>query len=251
MKEAYKALGYNKANYVPLTPLSFLHRTADIYSEREAIIYGDKRYNWRQCRERCIRIASSLVKSGIGLGDTVAVMAFNTPEMFESHFAVPMTGAVLNTINTRLDADTVAYILEFGNAKALIVDRELFPLAEKALAKIELRPVLILIDDETAEVKPSVDQDVMDYEELVNSGDPDFSCPQLEDEWQALALNFTSGTTGRPKGVVYHHRGAYLMSMGTVAGWELPRHPRYLYCCLLYTSPSPRDLSTSRMPSSA
>ncbi|GIT73125.1 MAG: hypothetical protein Ct9H300mP28_29390 [Pseudomonadota bacterium] len=104
MKEAYKELGYNKANYVPLTPISFLHRTADIYGEREAIIYGDKRYNWRQCRERCIRIASSLVKHGIGLGDTVAVLAFNTPEMFESHFAVPMTGAVLNTINTRLDA---------------------------------------------------------------------------------------------------------------------------------------------------
>ena len=129
----------------------------------------------------------------------------------------------LNTINTRLDAETVAYILEFGNAKALIVDRELFPLAEKALAQIKLKPILILIDDDTAEVKPPVDQDVMDYEELVNLGDKDFSCPQLEDEWQSLALNFTSGTTGRPKGVVYHHRGAYLMSMGTVAGWELPR----------------------------
>ena len=128
----------------------------------------------------------------------------------------------------------MAYILEFGNAKALMVDRELFPLAEKALAQIELKPVLIMIDDETAEVKPSVDQDVLDYEELVNSGDPDFSCPSLEDEWQALALNFTSGTTGRPKGVVYHHRGAYLMSMGTVAGWELPRHPRYLYCVPMF-----------------
>jgi len=234
MNDAYKTLGYNKANYVPLTPISFLHRTADIYGEREAIIYGDKRYNWKQCRERCISFASSLIKSGIGLGDTVAVLAFNTPEMFESHFAVPMTGAVLNTINTRLDAETVAYILEFGNAKALIVDRELFPLAEKALAQIKLKPILILIDDDTAEVKPPVDQDLMDYEELVNSGDKNFSCPQLEDEWQALALNFTSGTTGRPKGVVYHHRGAYLMSMGTVAGWELPRHPRYLYCVPMF-----------------
>ena len=156
MKDAYKTLGYNKANYVPLTPISFLQRTAEIYGEREAIIYGDKRYNWKQCRERCISFASSLIKSGIGLGDTVAVLAFNTPEMFESHFAVPMTGAVLNTINTRLDAETVAYILEFGNAKALIVDRELFPLAEKALAQIKLKPILILIDDDTAEVKPPV-----------------------------------------------------------------------------------------------
>ncbi len=234
MNEANEDLGYNSANYVPLTPISFLHRTADIYGEREAIIYGNRRYTWRQCRERCIRIASSLAKSGIGLGDTVAVLAFNTPEMFESHFAVPMTGAVLNTINTRLDADTVAYILEFGNAKALIVDRELFPLAEKALSQIELKPILILIDDETANVKPLVDIDALDYEEMVNSGDPSFSCQQLEDEWQSLALNFTSGTTGRPKGVVYHHRGAYLMSMGTVAGWELQRHPRYLYCVPMF-----------------
>ncbi len=234
MNEAYEDLGYNTANYVPLTPISFLHRTADVYGEREAIIYGDRRYTWRQCRERCLRIASSLAKSGIGLGDTVAVLAFNTPEMFESHFAVPMTGAVLNTINTRLDAATVAYILEFGNAKALIVDRELFPLAENALSQIELKPILILIDDETANVKPLVDQEVLDYEEMVNSGDSSFCYPQLEDEWQSLALNFTSGTTGRPKGVLYHHRGAYLMAMGTVAGWELQRHPRYLYCVPMF-----------------
>ena len=194
MKKTYKDIGYNKANYVPLTPISFLHRTADIYGEREAIIYGGKSYNWRQCRERCIRIASSLAKSGIGLGDTVAVLAFNTPEMFESHFAVPMTGAVLNTINTRLEADTVAYILEFGNAKALIIDRELFPLVEKALAKIDLKPVLILIDDETAEVKPSVDLDVIDYEDLVKSGDPDFSFPhrsiQASEDSMSKAIRF-------------------------------------------------------------
>ena len=122
MKEAYEALGYNRANYVPLTPISFLPRTTDIYGDRESIVYGDKRYNWRQCRERCLLIAYSLARSGIGLGDTVAVLAFNTPEMFETHFSIPMTGGIINTINTRLDYETIAYILDFGQVKGLIVD---------------------------------------------------------------------------------------------------------------------------------
>ena len=229
MKEAYEALAKNPANFTALTPLSFLQRTADIYGGREAIIYGDRSYTWHLCHERCLRMASSLTELGIGKGDTVAVLAFNTPEMFEAHFFAPMTGAVLNTINTRLDAETLAYILDFGEVKAMVVDRELLPLTESALKKAKSNPILILVDDETAAQKPAVELEVIQYEELLQSGDPEFRCPPLEDEWQALSLNYTSGTTGKPKGVVYHHRGAYLMSMGTVAGWELPNHPRYLY----------------------
>ena len=229
MKEAYEKLAKNSANYIPLTPISFLQRTADIYGEREALIYGTRSFSWRQCYERCLRMASSLTELGIGKGDTVAVLAFNTPEMFEAHFFVPMTGAVLNTINTRLDAETLAYILDFGEVKAMVVDRELLPLTQSALQKTKSNPVLILIDDETALQKPDVELDVKHYEELIISGDPEFSCPPLADERQALSLNYTSGTTGKPKGVVYHHRGAYLMSMGTAVGWELSNHPRYLY----------------------
>jgi fatty-acyl-CoA synthase len=227
----YEQLEANGANFVPLTPLSFLHRTADIYPQREALIYNQRRYSWAQTRSRCMRIASSLAARGIGKNDTVSVFAFNTPEMFESHFSVPMAGAVLNTINTRLDAQTVAYIIDHGESRLFICDRQLWPVLQQALQSCQLCPEIIIIDDVDATEKPElpVDVEFTFYEDLVDRGDDNFVCRPPADEWQALTLNYTSGTTGRPKGVVYHHRGSYLMTMGTVISWALPPHPRYLY----------------------
>ncbi len=227
----YEKLARNDANFVALTPLSFLQRTADIYPQRESLIYNQRRYTWAQTRNRCVRIASSLAARGIGLNDTVSVFAFNTPEMFESHFSIAMAGAVLNTINTRLDAATVAYIIDHGEAKAFICDRQLWPVLSEALQSCHTKPEIILIDDIDAIEKPPLptEHEFTFYEDLVDRGDDTFSCQMPVDEWQALSLNYTSGTTGFPKGVVYHHRGSYLMTMGTVISWALPSHPRYLY----------------------
>ena len=218
----------NPANFVPLTPISFLHRTADIYGDRTAVVYENMSYTWKETRERCVRIASSLGAHGVEPGDTVSVLAFNTPEMFESHFSIPMEGAVLNTINVRLDADTIAYILDDSNAKILLVDRELFEVASEAISISSSSPTIVLIDDSFAEPGPEISINTVSYESLINQGDPSFNWHKPNNEWQPLSLNYTSGTTGQPKGVVYHHRGSYLMSMGTVIGWELPNHPVYL-----------------------
>jgi len=217
------------ANFVPLTPISFLHRAADVFGHRTALIYEDKELTWGGLRERCVRMADAFVGLGIAEGDTVAVLAFNTPEMFESHFSVPMAGAVLNTINTRLDAQTIAYILEDGNAKVFIVDAELGEVAEAALVKSANKPQVILINDPHANSKPTTAIIAPDYENVLSTGNANFEWIRPEDEWSPISLNYTSGTTGRPKGVVYHHRGSYLMSMGTVIGWQLPNHPKYLY----------------------
>ena len=217
----------NAANHVPLSPLSFLRRTADLFPERTALVHGQRRYTWGETHARCRRLASALAQRGLGVGDTVSVIAANTPEMFEAHFGVAMAGAVLNTINVRLDADTIAYILEHGESRLLIADSAFAPVVEQALAKLGRDlPVVDIVDSEGP---GGAGPGGVDYESFLAGGDPDFDWRLPDDEWQALALNYTSGTSGRPKGVVYHHRGSYLMSLGTVAAWNLPQHPVYLY----------------------
>jgi len=220
------------ANYVPLSPLSFITRTKDVYPERLALIYGKRRYSWAQVYERAVRLGSALANRGIGLGDTVSIIAANTPELFEAHFGVPMIGAVLNTINMRLDPDTIAYILEHSDAKVLITDSKFSSSVKAALEIADKKNLLVIdiLDDQApAASGETVALGGLDYEALLAEGDPAYVWSLPQDEWQALALNYTSGTSGRPKGVVYHHRGSYLMSMGTVVAWGLPNHPTYLY----------------------
>ncbi len=215
------------ANYVPLSPLTFLERAAAVYPDRVAVVHGERRYNWRESYARCRQLASALQQNGVGFGDTVAVMGLNTPETFEAHFGVPMAGAVLNALNTRLDAATIAYILQHGEAKVLIADRALSGTVSAALALLETPPLVIDIDDVLDQSGTLLG--AMDYEAFLATGDAQFSWQLPADEWQAISLNYTSGTTGKPKGVVYHHRGAYLNAVGNVLAWSLAKHPVYLW----------------------
>jgi fatty-acyl-CoA synthase len=222
----------NPANFVPLSPLSFLTRAAEVFPGRVAVIYGKRRYSWLAVRNRAAALASALKRAGVARGDVVAMMAANTPELFEAHFGVPLSGAVLNTLNTRLDAETIAYILDHGGARLLFTDSEFAPVMRKALGLMQgPRPRIVdIVDPAARSGRESADRlGDLAYDEFLATGDANAPWEGPVDEWQSLSLNYTSGTSGRPKGVLYHHRGAYLMSLGTVVGWGLPLHPRYLY----------------------
>jgi len=222
-----RGLDASRANYTPLSPLSFIRRAADVYPEFTSIIYGDRRDTWRETYRRSKQLASALSKLGVGAGDTVAMMCPNTPNLFEAHFGVSMSGAVLNALNVRLDAATIAFILDHGEARALITDKEFSPTISAALAQVEREIYVIDIDDPLAVSGNLIGS--IEYETFLASGDADCNWQLPDNEWNAIALNYTSGTTGNPKGVVYHHRGAYLNASSNIIGWSLPHHPVYLW----------------------
>ena len=217
------------ANFAPMTPLAFIQRTAEVYPDRLAIVHGELRQSWADTYARCRRLASALQSRGIGRNDTVAVMLPNTPPMVEAHFGIPMAGAVLNTLNTRLDPEAVAFMLDHGEARAIVVDPEFAAIVKKALALRQSKAPLLVVDVEDALYGEGQKIGGLTYEALVAEGDPAFEWHYPGDEWDAIALNYTSGTTGNPKGVVYHHRGAATNAISNVLEWDMPKHAVYLW----------------------
>ncbi|MFH1870268.1 MAG: acyl-CoA synthetase [Pseudomonadota bacterium] len=221
-------LARNPANYVPLSPLSYIERTALVYPRRASVIHGARRYAWSETYARCRRLASALAALKVGAGDTVAVMLPNVPAMVEAHFGVPMCGAVLNTLNTRLDAEAIAFMLGHGEAKVLLTDPEFASVVGQALALLEgEKPIVIDVLDDLYQGGKRLG--TIEYEDFLAGGDPDYAWALPADEWDAICLNYTSGTTGNPKGVVYHHRGAYLNAASNIISWPMPAHAVYLW----------------------
>jgi fatty-acyl-CoA synthase len=220
-------LDKNPANFAALTPLNFLERAAAVFPDYPALVHGEQRATWRETYQRCCRLASALSRRGIGPGDTASIVAPNTPAMYEAHFGVPMTGAVLHAINTRLDADAIAFQLRHGESKLVLVDREFGEVVAAAVGMLSTPPLVVDINDPLA--PPGRRVGAIDYEALLAEGDTAYPMTAPSDEWDALALSYTSGTTGNPKGVVTHHRGAYLNALSNILIWGVPQHPVYLW----------------------
>jgi len=222
-----QGLGKNAANFTPLTPLSFIERTARVFPDHTAVVHGETQRSWTETYHRCIKLASALNRRGINKGDTVAVMLPNVPASLEAHFGVPMCGAVLNTLNIRLDAKTIAFILDHGEAEALLTDKEFAPIVNEALSLCKAKPLVIDVDDALAPDGELLGE--IEYEAFLAEGNTSYAWQYPENEWDAISLNYTSGTTGNPKGVVYHHRGAALNSLGNITAWAMPQRPKYLW----------------------
>jgi fatty-acyl-CoA synthase len=228
----YQELDKTPANHIALSPISFIKRAATYFSDMTSVIYHKQKFTWKQTYQRSCQLAHALHKQGIKIGDTVSALSPNTPALIEAHYGVAMAGAVLNTINMRLDNNTIGYILQHSDCKLLLVDAQFIEMATNAIEQNNLSITVIRIDDLHENISSPLGD--MEYEAFIAQGESDYLWQMPEDEWQAIALNYTSGTSGKPKGVVYHHRGSYLMSMGSVAAWQMPMHPKYLYTVPLF-----------------
>ena len=227
-----QGLGKNAANFTALTPLSFIERTARVFPDHTAVIHGDTERSWIETYHRCIKLASALNRRGVKKSDTVAMMLPNVPAALEAHFGVPMCGAVLNALNIRLDAKTIAFILDHGETKVLLTDKEFSPIIKEALSLCKAKPLVIDVDDALAPDGEFLGE--TEYESLLAEGSSSYEWQYPENEWDAISLNYTSGTTGNPKGVVYHHRGAALNSIGNITAWAMPQRPKYLWALPMF-----------------